>query len=294
MLLSRLVRLPRLAAEPLQKNPFWGCVGLATGIVLTVAVTKFHDIRPLLWPALFILVSPAQMLIWAAVKSLWQRIIMLALIMLLLFAGICWLYFHVPPEVEMPMEATYTSKGVFPGLHATLTAGDCQGGIPEASRKIQWTWFLSGSHFDCESNEYKSRATIRFESGSLGSVDTHAEDLLYHGEPVHATISWYTTRGDGNVKWVLSAACADSRVLQSLDYKDVLSVLDSPEKTGVRFQKTSAGSFQVGGDCSFSSGVFLRLARHGNEKEDTLQAAVYVTELQIDSVGPGNVLRNPN
>jgi hypothetical protein len=282
---------PKPKPKPWEQNLFWGLTGIVIGIELTVVATILRNIRPLLWIAFVVSFGPATMLITRFVPSWPRRVLALVLTQLILFLVIRWQYSYVPPEPSMSMEATIRRTGIL-GLHAELVAGECQGGTPEVSQKVQWIWFLSGSHFDCESNAYKSRATIRFEPGAFESVDTHAEDLFYHGEPIHAGIKWYATRGDGNVKWVLSAVCADMRKIGALEYQDVLTFSDSPVATGRGFQKTSEGTFQVPGKCDDSGGIFLRLSRRGDEKDDTLQAPAYVTGLQIDSTGPRGAFGN--
>jgi hypothetical protein len=74
-------------------------------------------------------------------------------------------------------------------------------------------------------------------------------------------------------------------------FRDALTLLDSPEEDTA---KSSEGTLQLDPQCTWPDGVLIRLARRGNDKDDTMPATAHVTGLSLDSdsenskLGPGN------
>jgi len=274
------------------KSPvFWGAFSFSSGLIIAVLATIFRDIRFLLWVALPGLLIGAWVVIGDLVRKTWTRRSAFGAVCVMLAAVTEWLYTYVPPEVPMAMEATHTSDML--RLHDRFTPGACRAGIPEVSQRIQWTWLLAGARFGCVSNEYKSRATIDFEPGVYETVSTHIEVpfIPIPTKTVRVRIEWFGQRTDGKVKWVLSTACMGHDAQLNFTFRDALTLLDSPEEDTA---KSSEGTLQLDPQCTWPDGVLIRLARRGNDKDDTMPATAHVTGLSLDSdsenskLGPGN------
>jgi class 3 adenylate cyclase len=194
---------------------------------------------------------------------------------------------------ELPITSTHTTAGIgTDGLSDQFRAGRCTAGVPDISGKIQWTWVLRGARFACVSNISDSRAIIDFDAGVFAIADTHTTiPIGIKGETVEATVIWYSPRGDGSVKWVISTACVPSGEI-NFTMRDALTIIDSPG-SDLTHEHVSAGNFALS-DCKPLDILAVGLSRHGDEKEDTLRAVAHVTELSIRTHGPLTQIPVPN
>jgi hypothetical protein len=273
-------RQPR-TDKPWQTNLFWGFVGISIGIWLTVIAQVLHDLRPILWAAWAIFAIPIYMISRAIAKRFLKKAITFLVLWFAIFAVTRWFVHYKVPDILMPVEATHTGyEPLNVGMHEHFTAGKCQSGKPEAGQEVQWTWYLEGAHFECKSNELDSDATIAFEQRAYQSVAIHAGTTA---NPIHARIEWYSERADGRVKWELSAECANPGVLTHPDYNEVVAIEDPPvAEAGI---KTSDIVMHSVVPCFFPDYLSLRLARRGDDKDDTLGATAYLTGLYLESQG---------
>lgn len=267
-------------SKPWRNNPFWGFIGAIIGVWLTVASVVMRDIRLILWPAWIISFVPLYMLNRGLAGRFWKTgLVPVFLVWLVLFAATKWVVDYTAPP--MPIEATHTGYEPFIGSpHEHFTAAKCQSGEPEVTQERQWTWFLEGARFGCKSNERTSDATIDFEHRLYQAVATHASGGR---NAIHVKIAWYSERADGRVKWELSAVCRnlDLDLINTPDHKEVVAVGDAPAVEA----KTTTSEFVLHSalPCIYPNYLSLRLARRGDDAEDTLGATAYLTDLYLDS-----------
>jgi hypothetical protein len=160
--------------------------------------------------------------------------------------------------------------------------GRCRSNVPEATQNIQWTWLLDGANFGCMSNAFESWTTIDFapEATEAVVIQSDGREPIF-GRGIHMLISWYSSRSDGAVKWVVSTACPNfSESISPIKYHDLPAIVEAPDSVDRR--KASEINFQYPNECDGLDSILIKVARHGAEKEDTLKATARITLAWVD------------
>jgi len=201
-----------------------------------------------------------------------------------LAVGAYFLNIRLDPSTELPLSSTHTTAGIASaGLYDQFLVDRCVGGVPTISQKTQWTWFLRGSHFECVSNASESEATIDFDPRAFALADTHTVvPIGFKDQTVKVTISWYSSRGDGSAKWVISTACVPMGQV-NFTMHDSLTIVGSVGPDLSR-DHISEGDFFLSG-CKPLDALLIQLSRRGEDPEDTLTGIAHVTGLSLSTPG---------
>jgi hypothetical protein len=170
------------------------------------------------------------------------------------------------------------------GLQQTFEAGICDQGVPDLTKEIPgpWqNWGLQGARFGCPSNQFATQGTIDFDPKGFSYANTRTMiPSNFSSQTMDVSIAWYSERTDGYVKWVVDRACVHrDEILRNAELIDAANILARPDPN--HSLNVSSAKVSLGG-CKPKDTLVLRLARNGEDNDDTLSATVHVEKMSLD------------